>query len=185
MAFSASVFGGNRLRSRPLLGGRRHRSKRHHSRMGRARSVMSLFGSRKSHRRMRRSGSGFLSDAWDKIKSVGSHVLPIALPILKDLAVKAVRSRLGLGKRRKSRRRSRMGGIIGSFGYGRKRRSHRRRRVGSRKRRSHRSRRLGSRKRRTRLRRGSRRRSRSHHRRGRGAIGSAVGGVLGSLIPWF
>ena len=186
MVFSPSVWGGSvMMRRRPLMGMRRSHS-RHHSRRGRG--------------------------IWDTIKSGISAVAPHALPILRDLGIKLVRSKLGVGRRhRRSRMGSRKvsrGGLFSSLRSrsltgSRRRRSHRSRggyvsfpfmaTRGMSRRRSHRSRGYGSMfgsKRRHRRRVGLRRR---HRRVGRKMLAGArrhrrrvgrgpIGGIAGGIL---
>lgn len=101
-------------------------------------------------RRRVRRGRGIFSNIWSGIKSGVSSVGNVALPIVKGLAGDAikglVKSKLGLGRRRRVVRRRRVGGvrhrhavhhrkvgagifsdILGTIGLGRKRRVRRRR----------------------------------------------------------
>lgn len=138
--FSPSVFGGGVHLRRPIAG--------YHSGM--------RLGGRK--RRTRHRGRGFFGDVWNGIKSAGSHVLPVLGNIAKDIGVKLISSRLGLGRRRRRTHRTGM------------RRRHR----------THRTARTGMRRRRRRTRTGMRRRRTHHKRRGRGILGT-LGSLLGSF----
>lgn len=157
MSFSPSVFGGSvMMRRRPLMGQKRHRSRRHHSVMGRG--------------------------IWDDIKSGLSAVAPHALSAIKDIGVGLLKKKFGLARRhRRSHGGYSMAPYSRTVGM---RRHHRSRKVGSAHmimgaRRRH----LGAHRRRVR-RVGGVRRRRAPIRRGRGPIGSVLGSVLGHVLPW-
>jgi hypothetical protein len=75
-------------------------------------------GGRKRRRRVRRRGAGFFGDLWSGVKSVGSHILPVANDLLKQTKII---SNLAPGI---------VGKAAGALGYGRRRRVRRRKRGG-------------------------------------------------------
>jgi hypothetical protein len=143
-----SVWGGTSSIVRPhyrvnsysgAYGGYRKR-RRTRGRAITARSFGNLVSSLGGRRRRRTRGSGFFGDVWDKIKSGVSAVAPHVLNIGKDLLLSAAKKKLGLGRRRRTRRGRSMGmrrrtrrrtrGGYYTAGGKRRRRTRRKRRTG-------------------------------------------------------
>ena len=90
-----SIFGGSMaLRRRPLRGSRRTHKRRHSMHGG---SFPSAYGGSRRRSRSHR-GRGI----WDTIKNGISSVAPHVLNGLKDIGVSLLKSKLGLGRRRRA-----------------------------------------------------------------------------------